>query len=371
MSSKVLLIGLGNLGGYALEFLGRVAPDIEIIAADANEDWGIRKTNSVRLGATQLGLYPNIKFTKIDAFDVDDMTKLFKEIKPDIICNLTTLQSWWVVTELREEDKKRIDEAKFGPWLPMHLTLTYNIMKAVKKSGINPSVINASFPDATNPALAKIGMAPTIGIGNLDNRIPALRFLGAEKLGVKPDRINVYFVAHHYVTNAIPRFGNTGGAPSYLRYELDGEDVTDKIGKEWAYSQVPTRWKRPSGREANPIIASSVVKNIMAIARDTNEFTHSPGPQGLVGGYPIRLGRKGAEVVLPEDLTLEEAIKINEEGQKYDGIEKICDDGTVVFCDRTVQIMNEVLGYNCKSLHPDESESRYRELRDLFAKFKK
>ena len=33
-----------------------------------------------------------------------------------------------------------------------------------------------------------------------------------------------------------------------------------------------------------------------------------PGPNGLPGGYPCRLGAKGAEVVLPDGLSLKEAM---------------------------------------------------------------
>jgi len=81
----------------------------------------------------------------------------------------------------------------------------------------------------------------------------------------------------------------------------------------------------------------------MSILNDTNEFTHAPGPCGLPGGYPIRLGAKSAEVVLPEGLTLEEAIKINLESMRYEGVEEIKDDGTVVITDEGRAIAKELL----------------------------
>ncbi len=63
---------------------------------------------------------------------------------------------------------------------------------------------------------------------------------------------------------------------------------------------------------------------------NTNELSHVPGPEGLVGGYPVRLSKDGVKVFLPEGVTREKAIQINEEAQKWDGIEKIEEDGTVV-----------------------------------------
>jgi hypothetical protein len=90
----------------------------------------------------------------------------------------------------------------------------------------------------------------------------------------------------------------------------------------------------------------------------------------LPGGYPARLSyERGAEVLLPEGITLEEAIKVNEEGGRIgDGIEKIKDDGTVVFTEKAVKIYREILGYECEELKIEESEERARELRALFRK---
>ena len=48
--------------------------------------------------------------------------------------------------------------------------------------------------------------------------------------------------------------------------------------------------------------------------------------------------------------------------EKYLPIQEIKDDGTVVFADYTYEIMKEMLGFDCKSFTPDESEARAREL---------
>ncbi len=99
------------------------------------------------------------------------------------------------------------------------------------------------------------------------------------------------------------------------------------------------------------------------------ELTHAPGPNGLPAGYPVRLSAKGAEVVLPEELSLAEAIKVNEEAQQFDGIQEIRDDGTVVFTEKAVRTMRKMLNYECKALKLEESEERAIELRTLYKKF--
>jgi hypothetical protein len=89
----------------------------------------------------------------------------------------------------------------------------------------------------------------------------------------------------------------------------------------------------------------------------------------LPGGYPVRLSAKGAEVVLPEELSLKEAVRINEEAQKFDGIQEIKNDGTVVFTEKAVKIMREMLNYECETLKIEESEERAMELGALYKSF--
>ncbi len=64
----------------------------------------------------------------------------------------------------------------------------------------------------------------------------------------------------------------------------------------------------------------------------------------------------------------------NEAGARLDGIERVKDDGTVVFVEENVELMREVVGYECEVLKVSESEERARELnaklRKLYEKYK-
>jgi len=124
----------------------------------------------------------------------------------------------------------------------------------------------------------------------------------------------------------------------------------------------------------HPEVASSAVKNIMAILNDTNEFTHAPGPEGLIGGYPVRISAKGVKVELPEGVTMEQAIKINTDECKYEGIEEIKDDGTLVVTDEAYEIAKKLLGVECREIQiasaPDlakEIVAGYKRLADKYS----
>ncbi|HHC25212.1 MAG TPA: hypothetical protein ENK58_07365 [Desulfobacterales bacterium] len=145
-----------------------------------------------------------------------------------------------------------------------------------------------------------------------------------------------------------------------MKILIDGQDVTSRFDTDKVMYDAVKLY--PPGIDFTTVSASSTIKNMYALVFDQNLRTHSPGPNGLPGGYPVRLSAKGAEVVLPPELSLEEAIRINEEAGALDGIQEIRDDGTVVFTDYTCEIMKEMLGFDCKSFTPDESEARAREL---------
>lgn len=362
----IMIFGLGDLGGYVLEFLARVPNICKIVTVDINEDWGFRKTNSAICGASQFGLYPDIEFIHLDAFDIENTTNVLKDIQPTIIYNSMTLQSWWVITQLPEWAYKAIDEARYAPWYPMHFVPAYKLMQAVKKSGIETHVINAAFPDLVNPVLAKLGLSPTVGIGNIDNIVVSLQIVVSKIFNVPLRSCKIFMVAPHFVSYYLSRFGNTGGAPYYIKVMIDDKDVTSKISHKELFQKVTTIGKRPGGIHAHPVVASSVCKIILGILFDTKELGHAPGPNGLPGGYPIRISQKGVDVFLPEGLSIDEAIRINNEAQVFDGVELIEKDGTVILTDKSAEIFKKLLNFECKYYKVEECEIKAKELSGKF-----
>jgi hypothetical protein len=360
---------MGDLGGHVLEMLARAPGSRRIITADINEEWAYRKTNIAAFGASQLGHYPDLEFTKIDLYNVEQSADIISKYKPEIIYSAVSLQSWWVINTLPQEVFEELDIARFGPWLPMHLILVYKLMQAVRLTGLDIKVINSAFPDACHNILDKIGLAPTIGIGNVANPVPAIRCAIAHQLGKKMEAVEVLFFAQHFVSHYLPRFGNSGGAPYHLSIRVDGRDVTKEVDIDAAFAEIPTRFRRAGGRDGQILTASSAAAITLAMADDNGAILHAPAPQGLPGGYPVRVTGKGGEVILPEGLTIEDAIRINEEGQRYDGIDKIDDDGTVTYAEKSVAIMRDMLGWDCPRMKLEECEEHSRELGRVFGKF--
>ena len=373
--NKLMIVGLGSVGYATLEILSRnpiLSEWVKIIGASATKDKGQRRVNLAIAIAEKLGLYPDIEFVNLNLLDVDSTAETLRKFAPDLIFQVAALQHWWLLEYLPEDERRKLAEAEYGPWLPMQITLPYNLMQAIKTAGINPCVVNASFPDVVSPVLAQIGMAPTVGIGNLAEITPLIRMVVSKRLRVPVRDVTVRMVGSHYVCEHIGLEGNTAGAPYYLRIFLNGKDITQQIDPEQqlkreGWDDIPQIPEDPV--MYNMFTAATAVKVIRAILQDTREIVNTPGPNGLPGAYPVRLGRETIEVVLPDDITIEEAIKINEEGNRLDGIEEIEEDGTIVITDKSHEIMRRMLGHDVKRFNVRDSHMVAGELGRAFRSY--
>ena len=301
-----------------------------------------------------MGWIPKFYPMKIDLFDIDTTAELIHKEKPTAVINCSVLHTWHLIRKLPDKVYAKISSAGLGAWLPCQLTLGMNLAQAIKNSGVSPFYINTSLSCLTNPVLGKIGLAPTIGIGNVDLIAPAILTYVNRKTGVPKSNIEIYLVCHHQHWVYPREAGYKPGAPYFLKIMIENEDVTQQFNAdEVMYDSVKLY---PPGIGFTTVSASSTLKNLKAMVNDEGLRTHSPGPNGLPGGYPVKLNAEGAEVVLPSEITLEEAVRMNEESGQLDGIKEIKDDGTVVFADYSYEIMKEIMGFDCKSFIPSESK---------------
>ncbi|WP_257347462.1 saccharopine dehydrogenase NADP-binding domain-containing protein [Pseudalkalibacillus decolorationis] len=362
--SKVMLVGLGEVGTHILEFLVRDPKCPELIVCDFNREISEKRVNNALFGAAVHRLYPKVTFERVDLSEVDRTAEIISKYKPEVVINCAVMQTWHVIRKLPKEQYERLSSATLGAWLPCQLGLSYKLMRAIKKAEIDTHVINTSLSCLTNPVLAEVGLAPTIGIGNVELIEPSLRINVARKLDVPVDLIKIHLVAHH-LWWVYPRESGYKKGPYFLKITVNDRDVTSQfITDELMWNSIKLY---PSGTDFTTVSASSTIKNMYALLNPTPIFTHSPSPNGLPGGYPIILSNKGAELALPEGITEEEAIKINEESAKLDGIERVDSDGTVVYTDYAHKILKEMIGFDRKSFKPEES---YEIALEMMAKYK-
>jgi len=355
MQNDVLVIGLGGVGRSCFEFLSKNHTVRNLIGADVNEKSGKACVNIATAGALNLGYNLNTDFKKIDLLDeVDKNAEILRKINPRIILNCTTMMTWWLLeSKIPHEVLKPLEEiADLGPWIPQHLRLTCHLMKAVREAGIDSHVVNGSFSDSVGPALKTKDLAPTIGMGNLDSEVTFMRMIVAKNEGLRPKDINIYAVGHHFNVIWMEKGDEEMVPPPYyLKIFAGHRDVTSKYDIIKLQKEAGRMW---GGDIGDSLTAASQCKNALAILNDEYLRTTAPSPNGMVGAYPVILKSDGPELDLPDDITLDEAVNINLEGQRRDGIEEIREDGEIIFPDNVVEIVNNIFHFKCKSFNVDE-----------------
>ena len=363
---KVAVMGIGDLGATVLRSLAQAREVTRLYALDVDE----ARLTAEAADAGAVSSYGEdsspIDPVAVDMRNADAMATALARIDPDVIVNTATLQSWWVITQLPQPLWRRLEErARFGPWLPMHLTLALRLMQALKMSGLAPAVVNVAFPDAVNPVLAGLGLAPTCGAGNSDLLRAGVRWAAARRLHVPVRDVAVYLLAHHfhvvYFWMELEQKESLADHPYWLRVMVGDADVTAELGAESLLTEAGRAL--PRGRAIMARTAASAVEKVRHLLRDSGGLSHAPGPAGLAGGYDVRLARSGARVVLPQGVSAQQARAMMERTQRGDGIESIRADGSVAFTKTAHEAMRDVLGYDCPVLRPDESEARANELR--------
>lgn len=348
---KLLIVGGGNL---CLQILKILAPHNAFIFYVASRDLEkvTRSSNLIRLSSLQLGAHCTIHPVAMDLGEgnVEENSGILSRIHPDIILNCASLQSWRVITQLPGAYYQALDQAQFGPWLPMHLAPAYELMRAVKHSGVKAIVVNCAFPDAVNVVLDKVGLAPDTGIGNVANLVPATRMAIARLAMCSPEMVQVRLIAQHFFSHCVPRAGLPAVANYSLDYRVKGVECTGEFDDALIFDCVRTQFRRLGGIDGQFLTAASAASVIENLFAEDEIPAHAPGPGGLPGGYPVSVGMGRVLLMLPYGVTRAEAIAINQRGQQQDGIHAIQADGTVSFEQEQMAIMETLLGYSASRI---------------------
>jgi hypothetical protein len=370
MQPRIMVVGLGDLGSRVLALLCRELSAPAVIRVLSRDAVAARTVANLAVqGALQLGRAPEVTCGAVDVRNTDQTAAAVAEFRPDIVFGALTRQSWWVPSTLPPGAAARIAEARFGPWLPMHLAPVRHLMVAVRQAAPDAVVVNAAFPDAVHPVLDAVGLSPDLGIGNIANVVPGVRLGLADRLGVPVERIGVRLYAAHYVSHRASRVGDAGEAGFVVRILLDGVDVTERVGPGNPFACLPTTYRRPGGREGQLMTACSAVTVLRALLSERGADVHSPGPGGLPGGYSVHVSAAGAAVNVPPGSGVDSLVEVNRGGLAADGIEAIDARGGVTFRAREAGVMAEALGYECAYLRLDDVDARADELAARYARY--
>jgi hypothetical protein len=346
--ATVLVIGLGDLGSRVLDTLAR-SPRIErLVGSGRNAERGAARTAQCRLVAALRAGPRLVEFARNDVSDVAATARLLHSLEPEVIVTAASRHTWWRGT---------VEGVPYGAWLPLQLTLVRDLMRACKEAGSAATTVCLPFPDNVGPALAPLGLAPDLGAGNVTETAAKLELLAGEDAQA---RLVMHHAAQRY---AFPDFASLGGGepdePPWAAEVLVG-------GRPLAQTRVRdlfhAPWPLPWGRDSHDLTAAAVAQIVEALLSEQPLRTHAPAPAGRPGGYPLRIGAGKVALDLPPSLDKEEAVAINRRAARWDGLDRVEPDGTLVFTQAVAETTERRLGVRVDRVTPGDNDAVADEL---------
>jgi hypothetical protein len=320
-ASRVLVIGVGDMGerfAAGLAASGRVG---EVVLAGRPEDAVVEKAT------TLASAYPcRARAIEMDGRDQAEVEALLARERPDLVVQAASLQSPWALGGRDDAAARAFAAAGLAVRLPFQLPVLLSVMRAVRATGLEAPVANVSLPDITHPILARVGLAPTVGLGNVG--MQALRVQAALRLR-DPDAPLplVRVVGHHAhvygVMQATPPAEPSDRPRVYLGEEGTRDDAL-------AYAAPALR----PGIRYNVVTAAAALPVLLGLLPGAEPVRWStPAPLGLPGGWPVRIAGGQVGLDLPDGADRDEVVAFHERSGRGDGLSHVDDDGTAHFTD--------------------------------------
>ncbi len=357
---KVMIIGLGSVGTYLLDYLvSRRDEALSVVVVGRDYAKMEKNVNIVRVAALIRGL--NRTRVDIEAdVDLNDVAAIEAAVakhRPDFIVNSSR-----AYPGLKYGSISWSNVRAYGIWSPLSIRFTKNIMEACDRADTEAVVINTSYSDAVIPWLKSAGKAwPDFGSGNLNHLVPRIRFAAADMLGV-PDfwNIGVMFAAGHFHDVCISKEGHTEGVRLPLKVYYRGEEQA--LDQKELYRRCSIAM--PVDQQRNMMNASSnyqiIDAVVSAVRTGDTQLVFSPGAFGEIGGYPVRVGYRdgGLDAWIDESVfSYAEMNAANRASMALDGIEDVRD-GCLFYTDALIEKARKAFGVELpKRVAFDEIES--------------
>jgi hypothetical protein len=355
MSKTLLIVSLGELGTNVLEAVGRSGLFDRIVVASRSADKALGRINNALIGCGIDGYFPRFEAL---AFDFNDpaSVKTLRALRPDVIFCAPSLKPWWQVGGLDGVKESLAASVPFGGYVSLQLAPMAMFRERFAEAGIPSRWIAASFPDVINPSLARSGLGPTCGIGNVREPIAKIQASIGRRLGMAPPDVSVRLVAQHAFEYGVFHPTPPTELPPYLLRVTVGDADHTALGHQALREPFPF----PYDLHFNRVTASAALDGMRALVSPEPVRTHLPGVLGLVGGYPVVVDDGHIRLDLAEGWTEAEAVAANEASLPWDGIERVEADGTVVFTAETVKVLHALTGATIESAHPRAAAEQAR-----------
>ena len=372
--ARIMIMGLGSVGCYLLDYLMSDADDqIEITVVGRNYDKMLCDVNII--GVSSFIRRKNRTVVKIisdvDFNDTDSIAKCISDVSPDIIVNSSRAYSGLKYGSISWKNVRA-----YGIWAPLSIKYVKNIMEAYEKASSDAVVINTSYSDAVIAWLKTAGKAyPDFGSGNMNHLLPRIKFAIASEYGIEDYwNIEVTYATAHFHDVVISKEGHTEGLEQLICIEYDGKVLKPDMDKIFSACNI----LMPVDSKRNMMNASSNYEIICAVlnaVRDSERVKlHCPGIFGEIGGYPVIIDGSGKDVrtfIDESKFSFNEMRDKNSQSLYLDGIEKV-ENGTLYYTDELLAKVKKAFGVNLVKEVPFDKIGETAEfiIREIIEKYK-
>lgn len=346
-SIKIMIIGLGSVGGYLLDYLiSKNDPSINVIVVGRDADKMQTKVNITRVAGLIRGVNRSHIEVEggVDLNSIDAIRKAIEKYQPDFIVNSSR-----AYPGLKYGSISWANVRAYGIWSPLAIRFTKNVMDACDKADTNAIVINTSYSDAVIPWLKSAGKAyPDFGSGNLNHLVPRMKFAVAEMLGVEDYwNVDIMFAAGHFHDVCISKEGQTEGIELPLKIYYQDKEQTNidknEVIKRCHISMPVDQTRNMMNASSNYQIITAVIE---AIRTGKQQKVFSPGFGGNIGGYPVAVGYKDGRLDAWIDesvFTFEEMNRADRASMALDGVEDVIE-GKLIYTDALIEKAKKAFG---------------------------
>jgi hypothetical protein len=278
--------------------------------------------------------------------------RMIDDIRPPLVVQAASAQTSSVIAQSDNRWAHFVRKGGLSATALAQTAVSLRVAEAMTISGQGGALINCSFPDVVNEIIAAAGHRVLCGFGN----VAILSNVFAAKLEMETSRIKVL---SHYQNLAAFRAPAAERSGRTARVWIDDVEVADVFAKFSSVKLTPEPVIDISGATGVPVI--------QALVEGHEWLGHLPGPNGLPGGYPVRVHDRQIELDLPAALDEQEAIDWNRSFEQMNGL-IVCRRGIIQFTGRLAELLNEQNAAIKKGFHVSEFNEAFAELQAIRAR---
>ena len=303
----ILISGTGGFAArIAFDIAATAREPVEVIIAGRN----LERLNWLRTAANaRAALFgAKARFTAhaIDLLAPDASDALLAATGPRIVVQAASIQTSQVIAQSGNAWTRLVAEGGLSATAVFQALISARVAAAITRAGKPVTLVNCSFPDVVNGMIRAMGHGVSCGMGNV--AILSNVFAGS---AATPAGAELKVLAHYQNLSAWRRRPEERGGRA-PRAWLDGEEVADVYARFADIQLTPEPVIEISGASGVPML--------LAMAAGKPWLGHVPGPDGLPGGYPVKLVGDRLELDLPPGLAREEAIAWNASFEAANGL---------------------------------------------------